>query len=155
MSVNPYVCIPTYFSVFESINYAINQILVINRPFFVFTGLQSAVLRRVCSLSVQVLWNQVYRDLRVNQRQALMEVPDDTGGVGRSRGGIPFPTEWIMKWLVYEHTPSHTHTVLLVFICPADFGRITLYVKLFVFFTPRRIFGLVIIWLSQVNIKCA
>lgn len=119
------------------------------------SAFQTAVLRRVCSLSVQALWNQVYQDLRVNQRQALMEVPDDTGGVGRSRGGIPFPTEWIMKWLVYEHTPSliQSFTMLLVFLCPADFGPITpIHAKPFNFLNQEEYFAsLWCDWLKSIS----
>lgn len=57
---------------------------------------------------VQVLWNRVYQDLRANQQQDLQVVQGDTGGVGKSRDDIPYPMEWIMEWLVYKHTDTHT-----------------------------------------------
>ncbi|KAG7242498.1 hypothetical protein INR49_020869 [Caranx melampygus] len=46
----------------------------------------------------QVLRNQVYQDPRANQQQDLLAAPGDTGGVGRSRDDIPYPTEWTMEW---------------------------------------------------------
>lgn len=58
-----------------------------------------------------MLWNQVYQDLRVNQQQDLLVAPGDTGGVGTSRGGIPYLTEWITEWLVSIYIYTHTHNV--------------------------------------------
>lgn len=43
----------------------------------------------------------------MNQLQDLPAAQGDTGGAGKSRGGIPFPMEWIMEWLVNE---KHTNT---------------------------------------------
>ena len=46
----------------------------------------------------------------MNLQQDLLAAPGDTGGVGKSRGVIPSPTEWTMEWCVHTHTHTQTQT---------------------------------------------
>lgn len=60
-------------------------------------------INSVSFFTVQAVGNLVCQDLRVNQQQDFPATPGETGGVGKSRGDTPYPTEWTMDWLVHTY----------------------------------------------------